>query len=158
MKLNGRHEFNSPRQEVWRYLTDPEMLALVLPGCEKLEETGPNQYRLAMQMRIGPMRGTMDGKISISEIVELESYTIHLEGKGAAGLIFANGKVRLAENDSGTELTYTGEAKLGGRLASVGGRLAGATARTIIRGSLEGLGRYLDRDAAEVDRKESAGR
>jgi len=62
MKLNGRHEFNSPRQEVWRYLTDPEMLALVLPGCEKLEETGPNQYRLAMQMRIGPMRGTMDGK------------------------------------------------------------------------------------------------
>jgi len=73
-------------------------------------------------------------------------------------LIFANGKVRLVENDSGTELTYSGEAKLGGRLASVGGRLAGATARTIIRGSLEGLGRYLDRDAAEVDRKESAGR
>ncbi|MEL6185532.1 MAG: SRPBCC domain-containing protein, partial [Myxococcota bacterium] len=37
VKLNGEYVFEAPREEVWKALLDPEVLASILPGCDKLE-------------------------------------------------------------------------------------------------------------------------
>ncbi len=38
MELTGEHTFNAPRQQVWDFLLDPDVLQQCLPGCEKLDK------------------------------------------------------------------------------------------------------------------------
>ncbi|NIU77056.1 MAG: carbon monoxide dehydrogenase, partial [Gammaproteobacteria bacterium] len=37
MDVSGEYVFDGPRPLVWETLLDPDVLAGVLPGCEKLE-------------------------------------------------------------------------------------------------------------------------
>ena len=40
MKVAGEYTFDAPQDVVWDALQDPEVLAAVMPGCEKLELIG----------------------------------------------------------------------------------------------------------------------
>ena len=44
MKLAGEHRFAAPRERVWQALLDPEVLAGTLPGFQRLERVGDNEY------------------------------------------------------------------------------------------------------------------
>ena len=57
MKLEGSYTFGAPRDVVWDALLDPEVLANILPGCEKLEQVGDNQYTGSIKIRVGPVQG-----------------------------------------------------------------------------------------------------
>ena len=38
MKLAGSYTFDAPQDVVWEALLNPDVLARVMPGCEKLEQ------------------------------------------------------------------------------------------------------------------------
>lgn len=123
---------------------DPEIIAKVMPGCEGLEEVGENAYKGAMKIKVGPVQGKFDGNVAISDINEPESYRIKIKGKGAPGFVDAEGLIQFAENDGKTDLTYEMDAKVGGRIASVGQRLLESSTKVITRQSLEGLEVQID--------------
>ncbi|MFM9105931.1 MAG: CoxG family protein, partial [Chloroflexota bacterium] len=75
MELSGDHSFNAPRDRVWTFMLDPEVLRQCLPGCEKLDEIGPDEYEATMKIGIGAIRGTYQGRVKISDKVEPSSYT-----------------------------------------------------------------------------------
>ncbi len=139
MKVEGSHEFAAPRDVVWPMLLDPVVLAQILPDCERLEQVGENQYEGAMKIKIGPVQGTFDGTIALSDLQEPESATIAVTGQGAPGFVNGTGHMRLEENGDGSILRYEGDAQIGGRLAAVGQRLLDASTRAIIRTGLDGL-------------------
>ena len=62
------------------------------------------------------------GEVTLSDIVEGESYTISGEAKGGvAGFAKGGAQVKLSDADGGgTELHYDVEAKVGGKLAQTG--------------------------------------
>src|SRR3989442_1512940 len=45
MKIEGAHDIPAPRQKVWEAFLDPERLRQAIPGCEKLEALGYDDYR-----------------------------------------------------------------------------------------------------------------
>ena len=139
MKLEGTYTFDAPRDEVWKALMDPEMLKTIMPGCETLEETGKDQYKAAMKIKVGPVQGKFQGNIKLSDLNEPESYTIQVDGKGPAGFMKGVGNVRLEDQAPATILHYGGDAQVGGRIASVGQRLLDSSAKALTRQSLEGL-------------------
>jgi carbon monoxide dehydrogenase subunit G len=139
MELEGSYTFSAPRDVVWRALMDPDVLARVLPGCEKLEKLGDNEYEGAIKIRIGPVQGEFMGKVMLSDISEPDSYTMTVDGKGAPGFLNGDGQVRLEEQGDTTVMHYSGTAKVGGRIASVGQRLLDSSARALTRQSLDGL-------------------
>lgn len=139
MKLEGSHPFNAPRDIVWPLLQDPEVLASVMPGCEKLEQIGENEYQGILKIKVGPVQGKFNGKVKITDINEPQSYNIAVDGKGAPGFVKGNGGLVLVEEDGQTILQYEGDAQVGGRLASVGQRLLDTSAKAIVRQGLEGL-------------------
>lgn len=139
MKIEGTHTFAAPRDTVWPILLDPEVLANVLPGCEKLEQIGENKYSGVMKIRIGPVQGKFNGVVTLSEINAPAGYRIEVNGRGAPGFVKGDGSLRLAADDGSTSMEYEGTAEIGGRIASVGQRLLDTSARAIIRQSLEGL-------------------
>jgi carbon monoxide dehydrogenase subunit G len=144
LKLAGEHTFAVPRERLWRALTDPELLARVLPGCEPLEATGETSWRAAMTVAIGPVKGRFAGTLALFDLDPPSGYRLKLYGTGQAGFLNGEGAVALHEVDGGTRLTYEVDAQVGGRIASVGQRLVESSGRVLARQGLEGLERELE--------------
>ena len=144
MKIQGQYTFDASRATVWKAVMDPEVIAKVMPGCEALEETGDNVYEGVMKIKVGPVQGKFQGTVAISEVNEPESYHLKINGKGAPGFVEAEGDVRLADAEGKTELDYLFDAKVGGRIASVGQRLLESSTKVISRQSLEGLAAQIE--------------
>lgn len=144
MELEGSYTFNAPRDVVWQALLDPDVLARVMPGCEKLEKLGDNEYEGAIKIRVGPVQGKFMGKVLLSDISEPDSYTMTIDGKGAPGFLNGEGQVRLEEQGDTTVMHYTGTAKVGGKIASVGQRLLDSSAKALTKQSLDGLNTQIE--------------
>ena len=157
MKIDGEYTFDAPRALVWDALQDPAVLATVLPGADGLDTVGEDEYEGALKIKVGPVQGKFKGHIQISDKVDLESYTMAVDGKGAPGFVKATGGINLSDaDDNKTLMAYTGDAKVGGKIASVGQRLIDTSAKAIIGQSLEALNEYLKVEAAKQEVVEEA--
>jgi carbon monoxide dehydrogenase subunit G len=139
VKLEGAYTFDAPREVAWQALLDPEVLARVMPGGEALEKIGENEYKGQLKIRVGPVQGQFEGLVTLADINAPESYRMQVSGKGAPGFMKGEGQVRLEEQGNSTLMHYSGEAQVGGRIASVGQRLLDSSAKALIRQSLDGL-------------------
>jgi uncharacterized protein len=139
MQLKGTYTFHAPREAVWSALMDPTVLAQALPGGEQLEQVGDNEYRAAMNVRVGPVQGRFDGKVELTEIQPIEGYRMKVNGSGPAGFVNGEGAITLAAADATTILRYEGDVQVGGRIASVGQRLIDSTAKSVIKQGLKVL-------------------
>jgi len=150
MKLEGDYTFNAPRKIVWDALHDTEVLASIMPGTEILEPADTdNKYNATMKIKVGPVQGVFKGSVALSEINEPDSYHMDVDGQGAPGFVKGVGDVTLeAVDDNTTIMHYTGDANVGGRLASVGQRLIETSAKAIVRQSLEGLQQIIEAKAS----------
>ena len=129
MELKGERRLPVPREEAWRALNDPERLRAAIPGCEAIERTGDNAYRVAIVAALGPVRAKFNGTLKLEDVVPPERYTLRFEGQGgAAGFAKGAARVTLADEGAGTLLGYTVDAQVGGRLAQVGNRLIDSAA------------------------------
>ena len=149
MKLEGDYTFEAPQELVWEAVQDPDVLGSILPGGEGIEELGENEYTGQLKIKVGPVQGKFTGNIKLKNIQPPDSYDIEVDGKGAPGFVKANGSLQLNGDGNQTHMTYQGDAQVGGRIASVGQRLLDASAKSIIKQSLEALNAYLQVEVAK---------
>jgi carbon monoxide dehydrogenase subunit G len=144
MKLEGEYTFNGPREEVWKLVRDPDVLATALPGTQSLNKISDTEFEGVMHLKIGPMAGDFSGKLLVSDEVPPESCTLTVEGKGAAGFAKGAGHVQLLEQAEGkTLMKYTGDFQVGGKLASTGQRMIETVSKSMVRQGLEALDKAL---------------
>jgi carbon monoxide dehydrogenase subunit G len=132
MKLSGTQTFPAPRQTVWSLLTNPDCLAKCMPGCEKLETTGENEYSGEINVGLAAIKGKYNGKVKLEDIDAPTHYKLGLDGRGKQGFIKGSGTIDLEEQDGQTLLKYSGDVHLGGPLASVGQRMVDGAAKMMI--------------------------
>lgn len=138
VKLAGTHSFDAPKSEVWEALLDPDVLSRILPGCKQLDKTADNEFSGEISIRVGPVQGTFNGKVTLDDIDPPNGYRMEIAGQGRPGYVKGVGTLRL-EGDGPTTLHYDGDAQLSGRIASVGQRLVDSTARSLTRQGLQSL-------------------
>lgn len=132
MELTGNRTIKADRETVWQALNDPEVLKASIPGCSDLTGSPEEGFEATVTQKVGPVKATFKGAVSLSNINAPESYTITGEGKGgAAGFAKGGADVKLLEVDGGTELQYAVDAKVGGKLAQLGSRLIDGFARKL---------------------------
>ncbi|MCS6939025.1 MAG: carbon monoxide dehydrogenase subunit G, partial [Roseiflexus sp.] len=68
MKISGSYTIDAPREVVWEALNDIEVLARIVPGCERLEQVGDNEYEGTIKIGIQAIRGVYNGRIRIEDI------------------------------------------------------------------------------------------
>jgi carbon monoxide dehydrogenase subunit G len=139
MKVEGTYTVDGPQDEVWVAMLDPEVLSNTLPGVQQLEKTGDNTYKASMKIRIGPVQGLYTGTVNLSDLSQPESLQLHVDGRGAPGFVKGDGQLRLEAQGEQTVMHYSGDAQVGGRLASVGQRLMESSTQALIAQSLESL-------------------
>ena len=125
MKLQGTLSFDAPRDRVWAAFNDPQVIARHLPGCDALNPDGEDVYRAVLKIGVGPIKGTYNAILTLSEKQAPESYTLQVEGSGKPGYVKGGGQVRLAEDGDKTTLVYEGDLQIGGLIARVGQRIVG---------------------------------
>lgn len=131
MDLKGTQTISASRETVWRALNDPEVLRKAIPGCETLTATGPETFEAVANAAVGPVKARFKGKVTLTDIVPPERYTLTGEGQGGvAGHARGAAQVRLeAAGPSETVLHYDVQAQVGGKIAQVGQRLVDAAAK-----------------------------
>ncbi len=132
MEMNGSRTIAADRATVWARLNDAETLRTCIPGCEELTGSPSDGFEAVVKQKIGPVKATFRGKVTLTDVVPAESYRIVGEGSGGvAGFAKGAAAVRLSDAEGGTELTYDVEAQIGGKLAQLGSRLVGGVARSL---------------------------
>ncbi|MBO6555827.1 MAG: carbon monoxide dehydrogenase subunit G [Pseudomonadales bacterium] len=132
MELSQRVRIPVSTEQVWRALNDPSVLQQCLPGCQLFKSTGDNEFEVAVQAKVGPVKATFEGAVELSDVYPPVSYKISGSGKGGvAG--FAKGaadvSLEATEDGGGTLMSYKVSASVGGKLAQVGSRLVTGAAR-----------------------------
>jgi len=143
MKVEGTYTLPAPRQKVWDMLNDPAVLAKTTPGVKKLEPLGEDRYKATIELGVGPVKGTYDGQVSITDKQPPERMRLNVEGGGRPGTIKATGELRLEEQGGSTLITYSGDAQVTGLVASVGHRLIGGVAKQMAADFFKALQREL---------------
>ncbi|MEH6546789.1 MAG: carbon monoxide dehydrogenase subunit G [Sneathiella sp.] len=132
MQMSGEELISASRERVWEALNDPEILRQAIPGCESVEKTGDDSFAATVKVKIGPVKATFKGNVTLSNIDAPNGYTITGEGKGgAAGFGKGGADITLKDADNGTLLAYDVNASVGGKMAQIGSRLIDGTAKKL---------------------------
>ncbi|WP_077000689.1 CoxG family protein [Variovorax sp. KK3] len=135
MEMLGNRRLGITQQQAWEALNDPETLKKCIPGCDKFEPAGDNQYTVALAVKIGPVSAKFNGKVALADITPPDSYRLSFEGQGGvAGFAKGSSSVTLkpvADSEGAAcDLDYTVQAQVGGKIAQLGQRLIDGAAKS----------------------------
>ncbi len=134
MQLAGKHVLHAAPSKVWATLMNKDALARVVPGISRLEETGDHSFRSTLDIKLGPVNGTFIGNLQLDDLQEPNTFTIKAQQNSKIGNANAAIKINLAPVESGdTEISFDGDVKLSGMLASLGQRIMGGVSSTLTK-------------------------
>ncbi len=119
-------------EDLWAIMLDESKLAAVIPGCHSVKRTRDNAFSAEVTMGIGPVKGRFKVHMALSDLIEPKSLTLTGGATGPLGSSQGSGYVTLTPEADGTRVDYTYEARISGKVASVGGRMMDGAARTLI--------------------------
>jgi carbon monoxide dehydrogenase subunit G len=132
MKVSGDAVLHAPVEKVWSALNDPAVLVQTIPGCERLESTGPDTYRMVVTAGVASIKGTYSGRVELADQREPNSFLMIASGAGGPGTVSTEVRVSLADaGDGSTRLSYDADAVVGGVVAGVGQRMLVGVAKKI---------------------------
>jgi carbon monoxide dehydrogenase subunit G len=124
LQVKGQSNLSGSRSQVWATLLDAEALKACLPGVQRFEQIGDNQWEVTMSVGLAGIKGTYAGRVSMTDQQPETSYRLNVEGQGGGNRVRGSGLISLADApDGGTIITYDGDANIAGTLAMVGQRL-----------------------------------
>jgi len=129
MKIEGTHDIPAPRPKVWEAFLDPERLRQAIPGCEKLEAIGDDEYTATMKVGVAAVKGTFTGKVKLGDKQPPESFRMAVDGTGGPGFVRGDTLITLSEIEGGTRVVYNADVQVGGLIAGVGQRMLGGVSK-----------------------------
>ncbi|MDQ6434781.1 carbon monoxide dehydrogenase subunit G [Mesorhizobium sp. LHD-90] len=131
--IEGEETIAAPIGKVWEALNDPAVLKECIPGCQSLEKKSDTELAATVVLKIGPIKATFAGEVTLKNLNPPNSYTIAGEGKGGiAGFAKGGADVKLTETGPNqTVLKYEAKADVGGKIAQLGSRLISSTSKKL---------------------------
>ncbi|HEX2115614.1 MAG TPA: SRPBCC domain-containing protein [Alphaproteobacteria bacterium] len=123
MKIEDSFTVAMPIAEVWTAIIDPNVVGPCIPGCKAIEVLGPDKYRAEVVVALGPIKTTFNVVVEVSEMLAPERVVSVTRGEEGtrASLLTANNLLLLrALDDQTTEVAYSSEVSLVGRLGKFG--------------------------------------
>ena len=119
-------------EAVWAMLLDPATLQAVIPGCQAVEKISDTHFRADVTIGVGPVKGRYRAEVTLSDLDAPRAVTLGGSAEGALGFGNGEGRITLTPEHAGTVVRYEYDAAIGGKIASIGGRLLDGAARVII--------------------------
>ncbi|MBX9709798.1 MAG: molybdopterin-dependent oxidoreductase [Xanthobacteraceae bacterium] len=143
LRGEGSASVNAAPEKIWDMLLDPETLRAVIPGCKSVEKISDTHFRADVRLGIGPVTGQYRADVRLSDLDPPHAVTLSGKADGALGFGGGEGRITLMPNGSGgTTMNYIYDAAIGGKVASIGGRLLDGATKVIIGKFFEALARH----------------
>lgn len=143
MRFEGQRTYGAEPETLRLLLNDPVALRSIIPGCQTLEATGPNDYRLLLTLRVGQNIETFDGTLTLDHAAPLGDIVFHAAGSVANTAVTVRGRLMLDWQPGGqTRVTYEADAAAE-TPAAISSRLLQTTGRAFVRRCLEHLERQV---------------
>ncbi|MEM6308996.1 MAG: carbon monoxide dehydrogenase subunit G [Pseudomonadota bacterium] len=156
MQMSDTRTIAASPSEVYAALLEPDVLKACVPGAQEVVGSPEDGFEATVVQKVGPVKATFKGQVTLSDLVPGESLTLSGEGKGgAAGFAKGGAKVSFVGVEGGTEMTYDVEAKVGGKLAQLGSRIIDGFAKKMADQFFTNLQEVLE-GPAEDDESEEA--
>jgi uncharacterized protein len=141
MDMSGTQRIEASREKTYVALNDIDVLRQCIPGCESIEKFGEHEMKATVMLKIGPVKASFKGTVTLSDLDPPHGYTITGEGAGgAAGFAKGGASVQLIAEGDATILQYTAKANIGGKLAQLGSRLIDGAAKKLAAEFFEKFG------------------
>lgn len=147
MRLEHGMRVRASRERAWELLMDVPRVARCIPGSEEVAPAGPDRYRGAVRVSVGPVRLRLQGEITVVERDEaVGRATMRVDAKDPAvgGNVRADLHVEIREQGDMTDVKLVTEATLAGRIGDLGQPLIRRQADRIVAD----LARCLEQDLA----------
>jgi 2-furoyl-CoA dehydrogenase large subunit len=132
LRGEGRATVAASPEAVWAMLLDPATLQAVIPGCHAVEKISDTHFRADVTIGVGPVKGRYRAEVTLSDLDAPRAVTLGGSAEGALGFGNGEGRITLTPENAGTVVRYEYDAAIGGKVASIGGRLLDGAARVII--------------------------
>lgn len=138
MKLEGSREVNTGADAVWQFITNANNMAECLPDVKSHEVVDDKTIKAQMKVGVGFIKETFDSTIKFSDVDAAgKNMKITIDAKAKANTATMNIEVHIEGDDSKAKLTWTVDAVMAGRLASIGQRYISKISDRVIEQSFE---------------------
>lgn len=139
MRISGQATLDAPRESIWPLIFDPHALLELLPGCEDVAQTGPDEYTARLNLRVPAVAGAYDAKVRVLDSRPPDACRFEGEASGPAGRVSGVASFALTADGAATRIDYAGDAAISGPLAGMNPRFAEGIAKTFISQGLAKL-------------------
>jgi carbon monoxide dehydrogenase subunit G len=144
IKIVGSYQIEAPIDKVWPRIFDPQSLIGMIPGCQQLEQVGPDEYRGQIQVGVAAVSGLYDTYVWLLKHDPPQHCCFAGEISGSTGTIKGEASFTLKEvQHSNSLIEYEAEGMITGALAKLSPRFVEGVARTLINLGLANLNKQL---------------
>lgn len=119
LALDGNFLVSSSPAQTYRFLTDPERFAPLLPMFKELKNVEGDAFEVLMEVGVPQIKGKAQVQVRFSEKVEGERASLTSQVRHALGMADAQLAFLLAPYQTGTKVQWTCDSTVRGTLASV---------------------------------------
>ena len=140
MEFDGDFESDLPREELWKYFTDPDVLAECAPGCDSIEMRSPHELTATVAVGVGSVKPTFDVDAVVTKADRPELLEMQADGNASRNAFDLVAEMALVETDSGgTRVDWAARTEVSGMIASLGQRALGSVTHKLVNDFFEDL-------------------
>lgn len=140
MKLNGSHKFKANSTRVYNAILDPAILQQCIPGCESAEQLDAKTLQLNVSTQLPGLKGPYAVVVNLVQNQAPNLIVLGVKRQGRGGSVDAIANLNIADEASGSSLTYDANAELSGPIA-----IAGTVGKPLVNSTLSSIFEKLDK-------------
>lgn len=133
MHFEGTFTVKAPKSKVFEFLIDPRKVSGCLPDLQRLDVKSADEFTAIVKVGISFLKGDFTMNFKVVEKEPPNHAKLSARGSGIGSVIDLETVMDLTESDGKTTMKWVADAKVGGRIASVGQRLISSQAEKIIK-------------------------
>jgi carbon monoxide dehydrogenase subunit G len=140
MRFEGVFDVGASKERVFATMTDPKQVSQCMPDVRKLEVKSPEEFDAVINVGVSFIRGDFAVHFKWVEKTPSEQVNLAAHGTGLGSAVDLEIIAKMsARSGGGTAMSWTVDAKVSGKLASLGQRMIESQAEKIIKQLFECL-------------------
>lgn len=157
MEFSGEFTVDGTPEELWRYVTDPDILMDCAPGCNKMELESPSHIVAGLTVGVGSVKPSFDVTGIVTECDRPNRVAIQATGEASRNSFNVDAWQELHDNGDGTTtVMWEAEAEISGIIASMGERAIGSVTDKLVNQFFRSLEEHVETGTPAESRLEAA--
>ena len=124
MHFTGTQQIKAPKEQVFKFVLDPNKVAECAPGFKSMDILGPDHFKPTLAVGIGAIKATFTLDVLLEDVRPTDHAAMHGRGSAGGSAVDMTAAMDLtAVSETETTMVWVADVNVSGTLASVGARM-----------------------------------